>query len=132
MGASFGEVQSIRISAQLGSCGRSTRRPGKLPATVLACSESPLRAWTGAEPRNIASLYDYQEFESGRGRRPGTLKALAAAREEPGEKDQRRGLNLHRPNGLRSFVGESVQILSSVQPIRTNRLRVVKRMYPIY
>jgi len=86
MVASFAEVQSIRISVQLGSCGRSTRRPGNLPATVLACSESPLRAWAGAEPGSIASLYDYEEFESRRGRQPGTLKALAAARDERAKK----------------------------------------------
>jgi hypothetical protein len=36
----------------------------------------------GAEPGSIAALYDYEEFESSRGRRPASLKALALANEK--------------------------------------------------
>jgi len=40
----------------------------------------------GAEPGSIAALYDYQELESTDGRQPGTMKALALAREKHAKK----------------------------------------------
>jgi len=49
--------------------------------TIARVRHKPRNA-KGAEPGSIASLYDYEQFESSNGRRPGTLKALAEAREK--------------------------------------------------